>query len=160
MISNLNACAHRAVTVSLVLALYVSGLSVSAADNASDINAANKQFYAALNSIFTGDVEPMKKIWSHAKDITYMGPDGAYDHGWDAVIGNWEKQSAKKFGGHVDLTDLVVTSGDKIAVVQGVEKGQNAKAEPVSIRATSVYRKEGGFWKMISHHTDKLSWLK
>jgi len=30
----------------------------------------------------------------------------------------------------------------------------------VSIRATNVFRKEGGQWKMIGHHTDLLPFPK
>jgi ketosteroid isomerase-like protein len=31
--------------------------------------------------------------------------------------------------------------------------------EKVSIRATNIYRKENGQWKMIGHHTDLLPYL-
>jgi ketosteroid isomerase-like protein len=31
------------------------------------------------------------------------------------------------------------------------------KSKKVSIRATSLFRKESGKWKMIGHHTDLLS---
>jgi ketosteroid isomerase-like protein len=157
---NLKTCALRAAILSTILASFVSSLSVSAADDAKDANAANKQFYAALNAMFKGDADPMKKIWSHSKDVTYMGPDGTYEHGYDATIANWEKQATKKLGGHIDLTDPSVITGTDLAIVSGVEKGQNAKTEAVSIRATNVFRKENGAWKMIGHHTDKLSWLK
>jgi len=29
-----------------------------------------------------------------------------------------------------------------------------------NIRATTVYRKENGLWKVISHHTDIMHWLE
>ena len=31
-------------------------------------------FYAALNTMFKGDLGPMLEVWSHADDVTYMGP--------------------------------------------------------------------------------------
>src|SRR5690554_5250693 len=49
------------------------------------IREALDQFHAALNAIFTGDPDPMKAVWSHADDVTYMGPDGAYRMGWAEV---------------------------------------------------------------------------
>lgn len=162
MISNLRTFTVG-VFVSITLAVSACPLSASAAGVAKDVtgaNAANKQFYTALNAMFKGEIEPMKNVWSHAKDVTYMGPDGSYDRGWDAVLGNWTKQSAKKLGGHVDFTEPVVNAAGEIAVVHGIEKGQNGKSEPVSIRTTNIYRKENGTWKMIGHHTDTLSWLK
>ena len=34
------------------------------------------QFYTALNAMFTGDMKLMNDVWSHAADVTYMGPAG------------------------------------------------------------------------------------
>src|ERR1700752_3065130 len=58
-------------------------------------------FYAALNAMFTGDVAPMTAVWSHADDVTYMGPGGGFDVGWQKVRANWAAQAAKKLGGEV-----------------------------------------------------------
>jgi ketosteroid isomerase-like protein len=105
----------------------------------------------------------MKSIWSHANDVTYMGPAGGFQVGWDQVRKSWEEQAAKKLGGKVEVADLRITAGPDIAVTHNFEKGENtnAKGEPekVSIRATNVFRKEGGAWKMIGHHTDLLPFL-
>jgi ketosteroid isomerase-like protein len=56
-----------------------------------------------------------------------------------------------------------VTVGTEIAVVSCYEKGENTNAkgetQKVSIRATNIFRKENGEWKMIGHHTDLLPYL-
>src|SRR5204863_7955827 len=62
------------------------------------VQSAVGQVYAALNTLFTGDVEPMKAIWSHADDVTYMGPGGGFQVGWDHVLDNWKAQAAMKLG--------------------------------------------------------------
>jgi ketosteroid isomerase-like protein len=58
---------------------------------------------------------------------------------------------------------LHVTVGEDLAITHSWERGQNVgadgKVEVVSIRATNVFRKEGGAWKMIGHHTDLLPFL-
>jgi ketosteroid isomerase-like protein len=45
-----------------------------------------------------------------------------------------------------------------------LESGENTniggKAEKVAIRATNLFRNEGGAWKMIGHHTDRLAGIK
>ena len=33
------------------------------------------------------------------------------------------------------------------------------KVEKVKLRATSIFRKEAGLWKMVGHQTDKLPYL-
>jgi ketosteroid isomerase-like protein len=92
-----------------------------------------------------------------------MGPDGKLKRGWPAIRGEWEAQAALKLGGEVQAVDLRVTVGQDLAVTTCWEKGQstgpNGKVEAVSIRATNVFRKEGGGWKMIGHHTDLLPFL-
>ena len=120
-------------------------------------------FYGALQAMFTGDAGPMKKVWSHADDVSYMGPDGKLKRGWPPIRAEWEAQAALKLGGDVQPVDLQVTVGQDLAVTTCWEKGQNVgpdgKVEAVSIRATNVFRKEGGGWKMIGHHTDLLPFL-
>lgn len=128
------------------------------------VRSAAAQFYAALNTMFTGDVGPMTQVWSHAADVTYMGPGGGLEIGWDAVLGDWQAQAAMKLGGRVEAVDMRVIVGRDIAVTHNYEKGENVNAagEPqtVSIRATNVFRREGGAWKMIGHHTDLLPYLQ
>ena len=124
---------------------------------------ATARFYAALNAMFTGDLGPMRAVWSHADDVTYLGPGGGFQIGWAQVLASWEEQAAKKLGGEVQLQDMQVTAGRDIAITQGFEKGSNPNVEggprEVSIRATNLFRKEGGSWKMIGHHTDLLPFL-
>jgi ketosteroid isomerase-like protein len=55
------------------------------------------------------------------------------------------------------------TVGRQIAIAACVEVGENivdGNPQNVSIRATNIFRKEGGQWKMVGHHTDLLPFLK
>src|SRR5262249_2261154 len=128
-------------------------LALASEADEKDVRKAVDQFYTALNVMFTGELGPMKDVWSHASDVTYMGPTGGFQVGWPQVLENWQAQAAMKLGGKVEAFDLKVTVGRDIAVTANMERGENtnAKGEPqkVSIRATNVFRKEGGAWKMI-----------
>jgi ketosteroid isomerase-like protein len=157
------------VWISLFILLAFASLSCAKSTLASEENEkavmnAVVQFYAALNTMFTGNVEPMKEVWSHADDVTYMGPGGGFQVGWDKVLENWEAQAAMKLGGKVDPADMQITVGQDIAVTNNYEKGENTNArgeiQKVSIRATNIFRKEDGKWKMIGHHTDLLPYLE
>jgi ketosteroid isomerase-like protein len=120
-------------------------------------------FYAALNAMFKGDVEPMEAVWSHADNVTYMGPDGKFIVGWDQLLPNWKSQAAMMLGGTVQPERIHYTIGQSLATVQCFEVGENiidGKPVKVSLRATNVFRKESGHWKMIGHHTDKLPFLE
>ena len=152
--------------LSLFVLFAALGLFMSPANAQNDIAAvkqANADFYTALNAMFGGDLEPMKAIWSHADDVTYMGPDGGFQKGWSQVLANWEKQASLKLGGKVEPGDIVINVGKDVAVCHNWEKGENeqdGKTVTVSIRATNIFRKEEGKWKMIGHHTDVLPFLQ
>ena len=143
--------------------LITANITLAAGKGEQDIEQAVGQFYTALNTLFTGDVGPMKEVWSHANDVSYMGPGGGFQVGWDQVLKNWEEQAAMKLGGKVEPTEMRITIGRDLAVVSDIEKGENTnaagKVEKVSIRATNLFRKEGGKWKMSGHHTDLLPYL-
>ena len=150
----------RALLSALAVILFSVGTAVGADGDEKAVREAAAQFYSALNVMFTGDLEPMKKVWSHAEDVTYMGPGGGFRVGWSEVLKDWESQAAMKLGGKVEAVDMRVLVGRDLAITQNYEKGENkgpdGKSLTVLIRATNIFRKEKGEWKMISHHTDLL----
>jgi ketosteroid isomerase-like protein len=151
------------ISILSVAVLVCAKLALAAEKDEQAVRNAVAQFYAALNEMFTGELAQMKKVWSHADDVTYMGPGGGFQVGWSQVLKNWEAQAALKLGGKVEPADMRITVGTEIAVVSCYEKGENTNAkgetQKVSIRATNIFRKENGEWKMIGHHTDLLPYL-
>ena len=95
---------HQFLTGLLVVAAMalMTARPAQAADHDTQaVKAANAAFHDALNVLFTGDAAPMKAIWSHADDVTYMGPVGGMQVGWSQVEPYWDKQAAKRLGGKV-----------------------------------------------------------
>jgi ketosteroid isomerase-like protein len=92
-----------------------------------------------------------------------MGPTGDYDRGWAGVRRNWLAQAARKLGGRVEPAEIHLLLGRDIAVLSDYEVGQNTNANGkiarVKLRATNIFRKEAGTWKMVGHHTDTLPYL-
>lgn len=124
----------------------------------STLKAANDAFYAALNSNFTGDTAPLQAIWSHGVDVSDQGPFGARLDGWDAVNDQFIKEGAMKLGGKVVCKDLIIRAGKDFGYTACIEEGENmsvdGKPVVVRFRATNIFRKEDGQWKMVHHHTD------
>lgn len=102
----------------------------------------------------------MKAVWSPADDVTYLGPDGAYRMGWAEVLADWEAQAALKLGGRVEPDDVRITIRHALAVVHNRVQGAHIDADgnplAVSLRATVIFRREAGAWKVIGVHTDLL----
>src|ERR1041385_6308179 len=159
-----NAILLTVLPITAVTTASQSAAQSSPTGNEEELRAAVSRFYSALNAMFRGDATPMAKVWSHASDVTYMGPGGGLQSGWDAVERNWKSQAALRLGGKVVPVDLRVTLGGDMATTSNFEKGENTNAkgetQQVSIRATNVFRKEKGEWKMVGHHTDLLPYLE
>ena len=130
----------------------------------SDLQSAIDQFYSAHNDIFEGNLAPMEEIWSHSEDVTYMSPIGGILVGYEAAIDSWRKQAGLNLRGHVEPYEMHVVEGVDIGICYNYIRGTNyevdGKEVHPNIRATTVYRKENGEWKVISHHTDLMDWLE
>jgi ketosteroid isomerase-like protein len=153
-----------AIAVFSVVGLMNGGTAIAAGKDRDAVRTVTDEFYFALNVMFTGELGPMKKVWSHKDDVTYMGPGGGFRVGWKQVLADWESQAALKLGGKVEPKDMRITVGRHLAIVSNYEIGQNVaadgKPQKVTIRATNLFRKEDGKWKMIGHHTDILPSLQ
>jgi ketosteroid isomerase-like protein len=123
-----------------------------------EIRQASEQFYAALNREINGDPGPMMEVWSHGSDVTAMHPLGGRETGWEEVRASWEQVAQAFSDGQVSLDGLmIVPLSDDVVYTLGTENGQAKFGdETVGIdwRATNIYRREGGEWKMVHHHTD------
>ena len=146
------------------IAAFIHAESAPASEDGQEaVREAAGRFYSALNAMFTGNLGPMKEVWSHQEDVTYMGPGGGFRIGWGQVLADWEVQAGMKLGGMVTPKKMRITVGRDLAIVSNYEIGENAgpegKPRKVEIRATNLFRKEDGEWKMIGHHTDTLPYL-
>ena len=122
-----------------------------------NVRAASKQFYAGLNRMLNGDAAPLADIWSHSTAVTAMHPIGGRQVGWDAVRGSFEQVAHVASDGKVELKDRLIQVVGDVAYELGIERGQfKIAGNPVSIeqRATNIYRREAGAWRVVHHHTD------
>lgn len=121
------------------------------------------KFHDALNVLFEGNAQPMKTLWSHADDATYMGPMGGFVIGWDTISTLWDTQASLKLGGKVIAENIHISVSPSLAIAHYMERGSNivdGKKQIVSLRTTTTLRKEDGAWKVIGHHTDTLPYLE
>lgn len=123
-----------------------------------ELLAANDSFYAALNAMFIGNLEPMNALWSQTSYVTDMGPFGDRLTGWEAVGAEFKKEAGMKLGGKITCKDVHSYVGTDMGYVVCVEEGENMSAEgkPVVVRfrATNIFQLVNGQWKMVHHHTD------
>ena len=87
------------------------------------------QFYAALNEMLNGNPEPFKDLWSHTDDVTYMGANGGFHVGWEAVYADWKAQAEKSISGTAEPSDIRVTVGQDMAMSLSYTKGQSKHSD-------------------------------
>lgn len=131
--------------------------TASAADEKA-VRAAVDQWFVVLNAMFAGDPRPLAELYSHGEDATYMGAEGGYRIGWEAIYDDWKTQAEKSLGGEVHGEKIHVVVQGAMATATHYTKGTVKTAEDKVIdqrvRETSVFRKEGDRWKMVGHQAD------
>ena len=125
------------------------------------LRAASERFYAAANAVVRGDAQPMLAVWSHNADVTYCDPAGGIYRGWEALQAYWEH------GAQLNrAADSRVTARPEIVAMLVVgELGYTVALEHVEAvaadgvrrmvgRATNIFRREQGEWRMIDRHAE------
>jgi ketosteroid isomerase-like protein len=123
-----------------------------------EIREATALFYAALNSALQGDLNPLGAVWSHRPDVSNLGGVGGRELGWNAVRADFQNLSRLYPAGRIDPRDTIVVVDGNIGYSVCNESGRLRSSEgPMVIfnrRATNIFRREDGKWKLIHHHAD------
>jgi len=125
--------------------------------NEKEVREASRTFYRALNQMVNGDPEKLKSIWSHSSQVSTMHPVGGREIGWDAVWNTWDQVAQVSSDGKVELQDQFICASNDLAYEIGFENAEFKVAGTKTeghVRVTNIYRKEGGSWKIVHHHTD------
>lgn len=127
-----------------------------------EIGEAVDQWIVVLNAMLNGDPAPLASIYSHADDAMYMGAEGTYRIGWDAISSDWTAQAEASSGGEVAASDIhIVVAGDMAPashITSGPVRQPDGEMNQNHVRETSVFRREDGTWLMIGHHADAIGY--
>ena len=123
--------------------------------------AALARLRAALGAVANGDVAPIKAFYSHAGDATSFYGWGGYEKGWEAVSRRWDWAGQQFKGGTVELENVTTVVGAEIAYTTDIETfsvRMDGMDRPTrwSNRVTHVFRREGGEWRLVHRHANRL----
>lgn len=126
-----------------------------------EIREATTLFYAALNSALHGDLDPLSAVWSHRSDVSDLDGVGARATGWTAVRADFQNMTRLYPEGRIEPQDILVVADGDIGYSVCTESGQLRSSEGPMVkftrRATNIFRREDGRWKMVHRHTDASS---
>jgi ketosteroid isomerase-like protein len=124
-----------------------------------DILQGLEKFFSALRSMFAGKLGPMARIWANSNDVTFAGPTGNIQVGWEAVLGEFERHGRQTIRGNLGYkAPFIRTFGDMAyasCLATAPDMTINGKPYPFNQRATSLFRRQDdGEWRLVHHHTD------
>jgi ketosteroid isomerase-like protein len=128
-----------------------------------DLTQARELYHQSVAAFIQGDPDVQKPLWSRGEDVTLANPLGPPVKGFEGV---WK---------HADAASALISEGDSytfdtISVVEtadlayevGIEhnraklKGSTEKT-PISLRVTTIFRREGDEWKIVHRHADSIT---
>lgn len=112
---------------------------------------------AAEKALHDGDVEPRLALWTRGTPVTLLGAKLSAT-GWDEIEPSF-REVASWFGGSESYEFEVVAAGASadLAYTVGYERNvaiANGERREYVLRATHVYRREDGQWRIVHRHAD------
>jgi ketosteroid isomerase-like protein len=129
----------------------------------SDLAQVIEQDHRASDAFHKGDPEPKKRLFSRRDDATLANPLGLTARGWSEVEKTMEYAASRYRDGEpirferiseyatADLAYMVELERSRTKVGGADEMAQ------VSLRVTTIFRREDGTWKIVHRHADPLA---
>jgi ketosteroid isomerase-like protein len=120
-------------------------------------------YHAAADEFSRGDPEPVKAMYSHTDAVVIANPFGPARRGWSDVSEGLDQASSRFRDGEmrdVETISSFITSD--MATLHTLEHwhAKVAGRDEVSsfdLRVTTVWRREGGSWKIVLRHADPIT---
>lgn len=156
----------------LLLGVFICTLFVYAPAQVRQDASASQSFRAFLpewekaqSRFINGDPTLWKKHASHREDVTILGGFGGHgEKGWGAVGARYDWAASQYKGGgatlKVEYLSVVVSRDLAFTVAierqEGARVGEQQSPGRRALRATQIFRREDGAWKILHRHADPL----
>jgi ketosteroid isomerase-like protein len=132
-----------------------------------DLRKTMEEYHRAEVAFQKGDPQPFKDICSHADYVTIVGGMGGVEKGWANVEKRYE-WAASRFSTdnsepQSEIVSLVATPDMAYAVEierSAARMAGSSELQQLALRVTTVFRREGGQWKVVHRHADPLMSVK
>lgn len=121
-----------------------------------------RQCEEAWQAFVTGDSGPAMLLFSRCDDVTLANPWGPAVTGWADVARTLEAAAARFRNGHLTAFEILTRFvSDDLVCYHELERGEamlgsRSELEPFALRVTSIYRREGGQWRIVLRHADPI----
>ena len=121
------------------------------------------EYHRAGVEITNGNPDVYKSLYSRRDDATLANPFGPPVRGWSAVSSTLDLAAANyRDGEAVGFENVSTIVGEELAYTVEIESyrarvGGAEEVVPVSVRVTTVFRREDGVWKVVHRHADPIT---
>jgi ketosteroid isomerase-like protein len=128
-----------------------------------DLDEVIEQSHLTLGEIVKGNPEPLKMVYSHREDVSLANPFGPPVRGWEQAAATIERAASNyKDGEIVGFENVAKYVTPELAYIVEVERykakvGGGEELAPISLRVTSIFRREDGDWKIVHRHADPIT---
>src|ERR687886_727048 len=129
---------------------------------ADDLDQVIERYYLALNEFSRGNPDPVKDFHSGRDDVAIANPFFPLTHGREQVVARLERSVQNFRDGEVGFENVVKWVSSELACIVELEEwrtkvGGSEDVTPFTLRVTTLFRLEGGDWKVVHRHADPIT---
>lgn len=128
-----------------------------------DLDSVIEAYHQALHAFVNGDPRPVLSLFSERDDVTLANPLGPARRGrMEVEKAAKEATAAANFeGGSMRFEEVSRCSTSELACVHDIQRTEAHAAGSedivrISLRVTTIFRREGDTWKIALRHADPL----
>jgi ketosteroid isomerase-like protein len=116
--------------------------------------------------ITRGNPDVYKSLWSRRDDVTLANPFGPPVRGWQDVSARLDLAASNyRDGRDYEFENISTVITSELAYTVEIEHirtrvGGSDELTPIAIRATTVFRREDGAWKVTHRHGDPITSMR
>jgi len=125
-----------------------------------------EEYHRAGLEITRGNPDVYKALYSRRDDITLANPFGPPVRGWEEVSARLDLAAGNyRDGDDFQFENISTVIASDLAYTVEIERfrtrvGGSGELTPIAIRATTVFRREEGAWRVTHRHGDPVSTMR
>jgi ketosteroid isomerase-like protein len=129
---------------------------------ADDFDRVIEQYHQALDEFSRGNPDPVKDFYSTRDDVAIANPFFPLTRGREQVVERLERSVQNFSDGEVGFQNVVKWVSGELACIVELEEwkakvGGREDVTPFTLRVTTLFRAEGGGWKVVHRHADPIT---
>jgi len=141
-------------------------VKVAAVPASDDLDVVIEASHQALDAFVKGDPAPLQALFSQRDDVTLANPFGPAQRGWPQVRDTMARAAENyRDGRALGFDQIAKYVTPEVAYIHELERFEakmvgSDEVASVSLRCTSIFRREDAGWKIVHRHADPISGVR